>query len=190
MLSSMFASNPRHLVGDRTTLMLWIGLVIFVVCFSSLAGIVWRSPARAAGLVLVAIFDIVYSAELVDAADTLPDESRASFFRTWVVDKHEDHGRRSTTYYLRLAPWGSVTRADNVSVPAGTYRRSALGDPICLGLHRGLLEAPWFELVPCVGPVVRDAALSVPQTAREASALLAEAQRGAARRPSSRPRIT
>lgn len=183
VLSMMFASNPRHLAGDPPTLMLWLGLLIFVVCFGSLARIVWRSPARAAGLVMLTIFGIVYSAGLVDAADTMPDESSASFFRTWIVEKHEHHGRRSTTYYLRLAAWGPIQRADNVSVPGRTYRRAALGDPTCLALHPGLLHAPWYEFVPCADPRLRDAALSVPETARDASALLADAERAAARRP-------
>jgi hypothetical protein len=158
MLSLMLASNPAHLV-DVPTLMLWIGLAVFVALFLPLARIVWRSPARAAGLPLLTIFGIMYSVGLVDAADTMPDESTASFFRTWIVDKHEDQGSRFTTYYLRLAPWGPIPQPDNVSVPAGTYSRSALGDPICLALHAGLLHAPWYRFVPCAGPALRDAAL-------------------------------
>ena len=155
----------------------------FAVFFGSLAGAVWRSPARAAGLLMLTIFGIVYSVGLVDAADTMPDESSPSFFRTWIVEKHEHRGRRSTTHYLRLAPWGPIHDADDMSVPVGTYNRSALGDPVCLALHRGFLNAPWYERLPCAGSRVRDAALSVPATAREASALLADAQREAAQRP-------
>jgi tetratricopeptide (TPR) repeat protein len=184
LLSMMWASNPTHLVYDPTpSMLLWIGLAIFIAFFGSLAGTAWRSPARAVGLLMVTIFGIVYSVGLVDAADTMPDESSPSFFRTWIVEKHEHQGRRSTTYYLRVAPWGTIRYADEVSVPVGRYHRSVVGDPVCLALHRGFLHAPWYRELPCSGVVGRDATLSVPQTVRDASALLTDAERDAAQRP-------
>jgi len=132
---------------------------------------------------MLTIFSIVYSVGLVDVADTMPDESSATFVKTWIIEKHEHRGSRSTAHNLRLAAWGRAAEDEDVSVPVGIYRRSALGDPICLALHPGLLHAPWYELVSCTGPGLRDAALSVPETARDASALLADAERGAAHRP-------
>lgn len=183
LVSMAFSSNPTHLVGDPSPSMLWSGMAVFLAFVGSLARNIWRSPGRAAGLLLASILGIVYSVGLVDAADTMPDESTPSFFRTWIVEKHEYRGRRSTTYYLRLAPWGPVSSADNVSVPVGIYNRSALGDPVCLALHRGFLRAPWYERLSCTEPRVRDAELSVPRTPSEASALLAEAQREAAQLP-------
>jgi tetratricopeptide (TPR) repeat protein len=125
---------------------------------------------------------VLYSVGLLRTADTIPDDSSPSFFRTWIVKKRERHGR-STTYYLRLAPWGPIRYANDLSVPFWIYRRSRVSDAVCLSLHRGFLRAPWYELVPCAGPQLRDAALSVPSTPNEASALLADAQREATRRP-------
>jgi tetratricopeptide (TPR) repeat protein len=72
---------------------------------------------------------------------------------------------------------------DDVSVPWSTYKRSTVGDAVCIALHRGVLHAPWYVLVSCEGPEMRDAALSVPETASQASAILVDAQRNAARLP-------
>lgn len=181
LLSEVFESNPSHLV-DPASLLLW-GALTFIAFLGSLAGMMWKSPARWAALFWSVFCGLMYSVGLVDTVDTMPDHSTPSLFRTWIVKMHEQRHSRFTSFELRVAPWGPVQYADDIDVTAGTYRRSKVGDPVCLSLHRGFLHAPWYELVPCAGLSGRDVALSVPETARDASALLTDAQRDAARRP-------
>ncbi|MGH7688366.1 MAG: tetratricopeptide repeat protein [Gemmatimonadaceae bacterium] len=181
LLSVMSASDPSHLV-DPTPLTIWYAAV-FLAYFGALVGIAWKSPARWGGIFMLAILGIAYSVGLVNAVDTMPDDSSPTFFRTWIVQKNEVHHSRYTDFDLRVASWGPIEYADDIVVPFTTYRRSAVGDPACVGLHGGFLHAAWYTLVPCTGPLVRDAALSVPETARDASALLVDAQREATRHP-------
>lgn len=181
LLQRVFESDPSHLV-DPDPLIRWYALVL-VVFIASLAPIVWKTPARRGGVFLTMILGVAYSVGLVNAVDTLPDSSIPSFFRTWIVKKYVHQGSRSTTYYLRVAPWGPFHYPDDVSVSMSAYHRSDVGAPVCVSLHRGFLHAAWYELAQCAALSGRDVALSVPQTPRDASALLADAQRDAARRP-------
>ena len=177
----MFGSDASHLV-DPTPLLIWYGAV-FLAYFGALVGIAWTSPARWGGVVMLAVLGIAYSVALVNAADTMPDGSSPSYFRTWVVQKREVRHSRYTEFDLRVAPWGPITYANDIPVPVGTYNGAAVGDPACVSLRGGFLHAAWYEFVPCAAPLAREAALSVPTTERDASALLADAQRQAARHP-------
>lgn len=76
------------------------------------------------------------------------DSSAGDPYSTTVVGMHESHGR-STTYYLRLAPWGPVPFAQDVSVSSSLYRATSQGDSVCLMLHPGRLKAPWFRMINC-----------------------------------------
>ncbi len=93
-------------------------------------------------------FVALYSYGLAEVADTLPDNSAAKIYSVTVIDKHISSGR-STTYYLRLEPWGPFQTPNQVRVSSREYGETNPGDQICLGLHPGSLHAPWYQTVPC-----------------------------------------
>lgn len=80
--------------------------------------------------------------------DACFDGSPGEHYSTTVMGSRVSRGR-STTYYLRLAPWGPVATAQDVSVPASLYHSTATGDTVCLDLHPGRFKAPWFRVLDC-----------------------------------------
>jgi hypothetical protein len=89
-----------------------------------------------------------YSFGLAIVADTLLDSSKSTTYIVPVTGKHISSGR-STTYYLNLAPWGPLQEPNRISVSSSFYNDTQQGDQICLGLHLGRLNAPWYQLADC-----------------------------------------
>ncbi len=99
----------------------------------------------------IAVLAALYAYGALTMLDVCLDASAADHYSTTVTGNHIGHGR-STSYYLRLAPWGPVPIAQDVSVSASLYHAAAPGDTVCLDLHRGQLRAPWFRVVSCSAP--------------------------------------
>jgi hypothetical protein len=102
-------------------------------------------PWLAAG---VAIMGAVWTYSAYVLADTRLDNSASQTFKTEVVGKKRSHSR-ATNFSLTLAPWGPRTKEQTIAVDRDFYRSVALGERICVGLHRGALGARWFQIARC-----------------------------------------
>lgn len=81
-------------------------------------------------------------------ANVLLDRSEPQAFAAKVVGKRTSSGK-STTYYLRVAPWGPVQEENEVSVPRDLYDAKAAGQSVCMILGTGALDIPWFVVGDC-----------------------------------------
>jgi hypothetical protein len=106
-----------------------------------------KAGSRGAWVALL-MFAGLYGYGLIAGTDVVFDNSPADNYETAVVGGHVSHGR-STTYYLRLAPWGPVAYEDDVSVSYTVYHHAHLGESVCATLHKGSLRAPWFRVTNC-----------------------------------------
>jgi len=79
--------------------------------------------------------------------DVLADRSAPTNYQTNVLGKRADNGR-STTYYLRVAPWGPRQDAQEIAVPLALYRIIRPGQPVNIHLFSGALHLPWYSLSP------------------------------------------
>lgn len=142
-----------HLVSTQP--LLWL---MALIALAFMAGL-WNSLGKGVSIMGKAVgllfFAGMYSYGLVVLADTLPDHSPATPYATTVVGKHISSGR-STTYTLRLAPWGPIQQTNGISVSSDTYARTDIGDTVCLDLRPGALHAPWYAQVRCDGQVAPD----------------------------------
>jgi len=77
----------------------------------------------------------------------LADRSAPITYQTNVLGKRADNGR-TTTYYLRVAPWGSRQDAQEIAVPLALYRIIRPGQPVNIHLFSGALHLPWYSLSP------------------------------------------
>ncbi len=146
LMSNQTGSDPTHLV-DMTQMIYWV-LFVWACYVAALFGIAWRSPTRWALLAVLLIFGCFSGVGLANILNTLPDHSAARLYRAQVVKRYESHGK-STTYYLRLTPWGPLGYFDDVDVPKRFYDGEKVGDLVCTGLHPGFLHAPWYTVTAC-----------------------------------------
>ena len=89
------------------------------------------------------IFAAVYAYGLTVTGNCLFDRSQPEVFTARVLDKHVTTGK-STTYYVKLAPWGPVAEADDATVTREQYERVQVGKEVYVGKMAGILKIPWF----------------------------------------------
>ena len=143
-LALIFNTSSDHFVTMQPLYPTWGVAAIGLLALYATGA---KSSARGA-IVALLLFAGIYGYGLAAAADIAFDNSPAVPYTTTVVGGHVSHGK-STSYYLRLAPWGPVDRQSDVSVSHSTYQNSHIGDNVCLVLHSGSLHAQWFRVVPC-----------------------------------------
>lgn len=101
-------------------------------------------------LALFAIFFFLsYGCGVVAQADTLLDPSSPERYQTTVLDKRASRGSKSTTYQLRLGPWGPRPNPEFVAVPHWQYNSFTRNDAVCIDLRRGALGIAWYQLFRC-----------------------------------------
>lgn len=144
-LGMIFSMSEPHFVTVEPLMGLTVlmAFALLVVLF----GPARKSGNRGALLALVA-FAGLYGWGAIAAVDVLFDDSQGVVYAAQVVGEHVSRGR-STTYYLRLEPWGPVQAVEDVSVLSSVYDATSLGNTVCPELHPGWLHAPWFRVRAC-----------------------------------------
>lgn len=99
--------------------------------------------------ILICVFLLSYGFGAGLEIDMLADSSPATIYHTQVLAKRASHGSKSTTYYLKVGPWGPITGADEISVPASRFHATHTGETICVYVGRGALLVPWYHVWDC-----------------------------------------
>ncbi|HYH15874.1 MAG TPA: hypothetical protein VD794_11665, partial [Flavisolibacter sp.] len=93
------------------------------------------------------IFNVsLYSYAGTYAANCTYDDSVPEVYTTQVLDKRISKGRRSTTYYIEVAPWGHHLDKEEISVPRSQYDELNVGDTVNIDYKNGLFNIPWYYL--------------------------------------------
>ena len=74
------------------------------------------------------------------------DGSVPQMYTAAVVGHRVSRGK-STSYLLRLGPWGPSKEEEEVQVRSGFYHSTAVGDTVVVKFGEGLLDIPWFVVV-------------------------------------------
>jgi hypothetical protein len=106
-----------------------------------------RSKAKYSAVVLL-IFSLVWASGVTVFYNSYFDKSAPSVFRTRITGMHKTGGK-STSYYLKLEPWGPRTSAEDVDVARGFYERATVGSTVCVTLFSGALNVRWFDVWHC-----------------------------------------
>ncbi|MGC8550220.1 MAG: hypothetical protein ACP5M4_11025 [Acidobacteriaceae bacterium] len=146
LLFAFSAGESSHILHS-SQILIWIA-VIFIAFVVALLQPALSSVNRTGAVIGILVAGALYSIGVIHTADTLPDHSIPEPFQAQVLDMHESHGR-STSYYLSIAPWGPVTNGTDVEVSYHTYHSVSPGDTVCINLHSGYLQAPWYTLHTC-----------------------------------------
>jgi hypothetical protein len=93
------------------------------------------------------IFNVcLYSYAGTYAANCAYDTSNPITYHTEVLDKHVSKSRRSTSYYVKVKPWGNHLESENIKVPYTQYNAIETGENIEIDLRKGLFGIPWYYI--------------------------------------------
>jgi hypothetical protein len=146
LLFAFSTGGSTHILHSNQIL-IWIAVVTIAFVAAMLQPAL-NSVNRTGAIIGILVVGTLYGIGVIHTADTVPDHSIPEPFQAQVLDMHESHGR-STSYYLSLTPWGPITNDTNVQVSRHTYNSVSDGDTVCLNLHSGFLDAPWYTLHTC-----------------------------------------
>lgn len=120
-------------------------LVLLIIVISATKEIKfkkWTDYLMAASLGLL-MYSYSFGTYLI--SNCLFDKSESQKFTSRVIDKEVSAGK-TTTYYLKIDPWGPRTTPENVSVTKDEYEATNIGDNVNIYLRHGLLRTPWFYI--------------------------------------------
>jgi hypothetical protein len=132
---------------DWQRLMLWAALIAIAL----IGTIVWAVPAarqKPASVALTLLLLLAYGYGAAALGNALLDRAPVTSYTTQVYGKHVTSGRGRTPE-MRLGPWGPRTAQEEVTVPWEMYRRTSVGDKVCVLLRPGAFGIPWYRIAQC-----------------------------------------
>lgn len=88
----------------------------------------------------------LYSYGATYAINCTFDQSDPVSYDAHVIDKRIHHGRRHTTYYVKVTPWGHFKDPEEISVPSDQYNDIEIGGSVKIDLKRGVFNIPWYYI--------------------------------------------
>ncbi|HZO20855.1 MAG TPA: hypothetical protein VFB37_00035 [Steroidobacteraceae bacterium] len=157
---------------DLTLPLMVPGLVMVLPVLSSLHTLDWKAPLAIAGVLgialagaaalvdpwfrqhrwnvlLVAVFACAYGYAVGMEINAHADPTDPRIYPVHVLTKHVSRGSKSTTWYLKTAPWGPYSQSQEVSVSSTRYRETQPGDLVCVYMGRGAVGIAWYRLDDC-----------------------------------------
>jgi hypothetical protein len=135
-------------VLDWQGALFYAALAAAVLAWAALVSDATLRARRAAALALFA-FSCTYGYGAVVLGNAELDRAPGEEYRVAVLGRHVSHGSKSTSYYLRLAPWGPRSEARDVSVSRALYNRTPSGGVVCVHRGPGALDISWYVVRGC-----------------------------------------
>ena len=145
-LGLIFGNDGIHFV-EMPSLFEYAGLV-GLLCCAAIFSPARQNPQFWGAMIGMLMIAGAYGWGLAATIDSLADHSPPAGYTAMVQGMHQTHGR-STSYYLDLPPWGPIQSPNHLSVGYGMYRRTSIGDQVCLEVHSGALRVQWYRMVAC-----------------------------------------
>jgi hypothetical protein len=160
--NSAYPSLAIAVIGPAASLLLRVLLDFDILDYTPL----WPQAAAVAFVAVIALLigsrdfifrndslvsllpTILIGAALYGFAGTLSyncafDEGTATRYEAKVLDKRMSGGK-TTTYYLKVTPWGPHPTSEDVTITQDYYERVEAGDSVEIYAMPGRLGVPWF----------------------------------------------
>ena len=120
-----------------------------------LVTIVWAAICRTAAAGEKNLFAVytgmlllagVYSFTALIFSNCAYDRNQPEVLRVAVDGKHTSSGK-TTSYFIKLSPWGRFSNGNNVKVSRSYYRVVNIGDSVTVYLHPGKWGIQWYEVM-------------------------------------------
>lgn len=91
------------------------------------------------------VFNLVlYSCSATYGINCIYDSSKPQVYDARVIKKYISRGRRHTSYYLVVTPWGHHYDPEKISIAPGRYANINVGETVKIDLMKGLFHIPWY----------------------------------------------
>jgi hypothetical protein len=124
-----------------------IGFILLLLILGATHKLVDKANPNKSLIYLTVIGNIaIYSYAATYGINCVFDNSEPKVYQAKVIDKSISKGRRHTTYYLRVEPWGDHRDAENISVATSQYNETEIGQTVSIDIKEGLLNITWYYI--------------------------------------------
>lgn len=122
-----------------------ITFIIMLILLFATHKIIEKTTKSRAWIYTSLIFNIfLYSYSAAYGLNCVFDNSEPQVFEAKVIDKTISKGRRHTTYYIKVTPWGHHYDPEEISVSSSHWENIEIGQTVNIDLKKGLLNIPWY----------------------------------------------
>jgi len=124
-----------------------IGFIILLILLVSTHKLVQKSHKSKWLIYLTITGNIaLYSYAATYGVNCVYDLSEPKVYPAKVIDKSISRSRRSTTYNIKVEPWGHHKDPEKISVPSSKYYDIEIGQTVSIDYKDGLLGIPWYYI--------------------------------------------
>lgn len=124
-----------------------IAFIIMLMILFATHKVIEKTTKSKTWIYLSLIFNVLlYSYAGTYGANCVYDKSEPIVYNVKVVDKSISKSRRSTTYYVKVAPWGHHYDQEEISVSKNQYEEIQIGQIIKIDFKQGLFNIPWYYI--------------------------------------------
>lgn len=136
-------------IFDHTNAWLPISFITLVLSLVLVVGskeFRFKEVKNVFSVIAISMLFFFYSYGAVITLNCFYDKSYSEVYGSKVISKRISKGK-STSYYLRLAPWGPQKEEKDISVNKGLYNRVNESQIVEIIFHKGEFNIPWFEIM-------------------------------------------
>lgn len=124
-----------------------IGFILLLLILGATHRLVDKANPNKTLIYLTVVGNIaLYSYGATYGINCVYDNSEPKVYQAKVIDKSISRGRRHTTYYLKVEPWGHHRDAEEISVASSQYKETEIGKIVSIDYKEGLLGIPWYYI--------------------------------------------
>jgi hypothetical protein len=127
---------------------LWLPWLVVGVCFLLLLYKVGSNKSvgnTGLQLVLMTFVSILYGYGSIMYTNGAFDNGPHQTFSALVLQRRITHGK-STSYYLKIGPWGPRKNIQEVEVGKSLFMETQINDSVEIVFHSGRLHIPWYQV--------------------------------------------
>lgn len=124
-----------------------IAFAIMLIILFTTHKVIDRTTKSKTWIYISLIFNVfLYSYAGTYGANCIYDKSEPTVYNAEVIDKRISKGRRHTTYYVKVSPWGHHYDKEEISVSSSHYDEIQIGQTVKIDLKKGLFNIPWYYI--------------------------------------------
>jgi len=124
-----------------------VGFIILLIVLFATHKIINKKYPDKSLIYLIIIGNIaLYSYAATYGVNCVYDNSEPKIYYTKVIDKSISRGRRHTSYYLKVEPWGHHLDPEEIRVTREQYYETEIGQTVKVVYKKGLFNIPWYYI--------------------------------------------
>lgn len=124
-----------------------ITFIVMLILLFTTHRLIDQTPKSKTWIYTSLVFNIfLYSYSATYGVNCVYDDSEPQVYDARVIDKTISRGRRHTTYYIKVTPWGHHYDPEKISVPVSQYNKIQIGQTVKIDLKKGLFNISWYYI--------------------------------------------